>query len=106
MTAQQRFRLSVILFLLTGCLVSAPQSCHLGFGLSRGGLQPNLYGPWGKPGLECGGDPAVTGQGTFQLKGVTFEEALSGCCSGERLHLPHQREHPSRFFRPIHCRAE
>ena len=39
----------------------------------------------GKPGLECGGDPAVTGQGTFQLKGVTFEEALelvaqvSGC---------------------------
>ena len=88
MTAQQRFRLSVILFLLlTGCLVlstpSLAQTLDLAF--QEVDYSQIFMALGASQGLNVEVDPAVTGQGTFQLKGVTFEEALelvaqvSGC---------------------------
>ena len=88
MTAQQRFRLSVILFLLlTGCLVlstpSLAQTLDLAF--QEVDYSQIFMALGASQGLNVVVDPAVTGQGTFQLKGVTFEEALelvaqvSGC---------------------------
>ena len=87
MTAQQRFRLSVILFLLlTGCLVlstpSLAQTLDLAF--QEVDYSQIFMALGASQGLNVVVDPAVTGQGTFQLRSH-FEEALelvaqvSGC---------------------------